>query len=153
MSTKSTGILFSVTRATLSFPLQPTEVRFEVLMALKEYSCHESTTNLMKFTLWAEHCDLKLVVLHVWRYFPSWIAISLWTLANSEDRLIKVGFCRGMNNTDYVLKLIVVGNSGVGKSSFVYYFINGKGKLIFKREHQPPIYAWSRIHLEDHQNE
>lgn len=33
-----TGMRFSVTSATQSFPLHPTEVKFEVLIALNEYS-------------------------------------------------------------------------------------------------------------------
>jgi GTPase SAR1 family protein len=34
-----------------------------------------------------------------------------------------------MEEADYIFKIIVIGNSGVGKSSIVYRFINGEGKL------------------------
>lgn len=54
---------------------------------------------------------------------------------------------------EVVIKIIVIGNSSVGKSSFVYYLINGKGtSSVNKRECEPAVYDRSRIHVKNDQN-
>lgn len=54
-----------MTKTTESFPLHPTEVRFEVLMALNEYSYSKlGFTYLVQLSLRTEYVDLELVTLH-----------------------------------------------------------------------------------------
>ena len=56
---------FSVTKTTESAPLVATEVRFEVLIALKEYSAQGAPTDLVQLAFGTEHRDAELVAFHL----------------------------------------------------------------------------------------
>lgn len=42
---------------------------------------------------------------------------------------------RNMDQGDYIFKIIIIGDSGTGKSSFIYYFLNAQG--IFHSKNYP----------------
>ena len=56
---------FSVTKTTESAPLAATDVRFDVRIALKEYSAHAAPTDLVQLSFGTEHCDAELVTFHL----------------------------------------------------------------------------------------
>jgi GTPase SAR1 family protein len=54
---------------------------------------------------------------------------------------------------EVVIKIIVIGNSSVGKSSFVYYLINGKGtQRLNNRKCESAVHDRSGIHIKNDQN-